>query len=263
MLITIPATAEGGIATTSVLDLEPLLAYVRQCRPDALSLMPPTGPDDLPNGAALLTIKNRLEAEGLGVVAGTWEIPAKAPVGDPGWQLQQLFDARWLTAALGEAGVDLLPIRWRPSCAGTEGRDARSRYLAGVLEEAERSGVRLALYVDRLDDEGADTLQEFAGAPLGVCWEIGEPEDLGGRTRLFGGGLLAVDLGSAVFAGADLDADDPTSWLSRLTRTLGESGFAGPLLLRHLGSPAEYAAAVGFVRGLLAAHGRPVLVRTP
>jgi len=108
MLITLSSAAHGGPPAASVLGLEPLLVFLRQCRPDAVSLLPPPGPDDLPNGAALLAIKNRLEQEGLRAVGGCWRVPHEAPVEDPGWQVQSLFGARALVAALGEAGVEPL-----------------------------------------------------------------------------------------------------------------------------------------------------------
>ena len=80
MLITIPASAHGEAAPTSVLDLEPLIAYARQCRADAVSLMPPPGADDLPNAAALVAMKGSLDAAGLQVVGGSRAVPEDAPV---------------------------------------------------------------------------------------------------------------------------------------------------------------------------------------
>src|SRR5688572_29804913 len=142
MLITLPASAHGDASATSVLDLEPLIAYTRQCRPDAVTLMPPDGQDDLPNGAALLTMKNRLQAEGLQVVGGSWVVEADAPIDDPGWELETLFAARALVAALGEAGVDCLTVDWEAAPADAVGRDAQTRWLERLLEEAQRAEVR-------------------------------------------------------------------------------------------------------------------------
>jgi hypothetical protein len=230
MLITVPGTAHGAAAPTSILDLEPLLTFVRGCRPDAVSLLPPCGADDLPNGAALLPIKNRLAEEGLKLAADTWEIPVGAPVLDPSWQMQQLFEARWLLAALGEAGIDLLPVNWAPPCPGVEERDARNRFLDGMLEEAERSEVRLALY------GGGEGLAHSSGC-LGAC--SGFPLT---PTVL---PLLAVDL-----SGAREALIGRPELLAQLAQALPPS-FAGPLLVRGLSTPAEYEAAVSHLRAAL------------
>ena len=86
--------------------------------------MPPLGADDQPNGAALIAMKDRLEAEGIRVAAGAWEVPEDAPVLAPAWQAEAGFEARALIAALGEAGVQPLTVAWRPPCGEPAQREA-------------------------------------------------------------------------------------------------------------------------------------------
>src|SRR5687768_935963 len=145
MLITIPSDVLGGAPVSSVLDLEPLLEFARHCRPDAISLMPPVGADDQPNGAALCAMKDRLEREGIRSVAGWWEPAVTQSSGSAAWVAQNLFEARALIAALGEAGVEPLVVRWRlPAGSAALGPAARE-LLDGLVDESERSQVRLAL----------------------------------------------------------------------------------------------------------------------
>jgi len=260
MLITIPAAADGGASTSSVLDLEPLLTYVRQVRPDAVSLMPPPGADDLPNGAALLTIKNRLETEGLGVIGATWDIPADAPLLDPGWQMQQLFEVRSLIAALGEAGIDLLPVCWRAHGEGPEHRAVMRRYFCGMLEEAERSAVRIAVYSGAHHNGAAALVRELDSPLLGVCYELSEPGDGPPHVRSTGELLLAVDGGAPTAGLLAHDGEEPSVVAEALT-ALASAGFDGPLLLPRLGAPQAYASAVRLVRGILSAQAPALLTR--
>src|SRR5579862_1270803 len=184
MLIAVPPTACGFPAATSVLELEPLLAFVRQCRPDAVSLLPPVGADDLPAGAALAAMKERLEDEGLRVVPGCWEIPARAPVADEGWQAEAVFDGRALLAALGEAAAEPLVVRWLAPAETPAARAALVGCLERWGEEAERSRVRIALN-GLAPMVARSVLRQLGSEWLGVCRDAlpsGRPQEPGDST---------------------------------------------------------------------------------
>lgn len=248
MLITIPAAAAGAAGATSVLDLEPLIAYCRQCRPDAVVLMPPIGQDDLPNGAALLTMRNRLEAEGLQTVGGSWRVPADAPVDDPAWEMETLFTARALVAALGEAGVDLLTVDWAAS------PEALPDWLERLLEEAQRAEVRLAVRSALSAAEADQLLRRLESPFLGLGLAV-EPtpihlEAAPRRIRSLGAKLFTVQLPVLPFGEGETGA----AWLP-VVRALQETGFRGSLQVDGCETPVEYAQAVGLARGLLLAGG--------
>jgi sugar phosphate isomerase/epimerase len=252
MLITIPASAHGTQATASVLDLEPLLSYCRQCRPDAVSLLPPTGPDDLPNGAALLAMKGRLEAEGLRVVAGAWEVPASAPVGDAGWQTESLFEARAVVGALGEAGVAPLTVDWRPRVRSSAARTAMYHFLERLTEEADRARVRIAFQPSFPLADADGVVREFESEYLGVGLDL---RDAGvravesARAGLSSAGerLFAVEGGRCGLG----DGKTADAWRG-LVKRLREMRFSGPVHVSGLSSPVEFGCAVGFLRGLCA-----------
>jgi sugar phosphate isomerase/epimerase len=261
MLITIPGTAAGRADATSVLDLEPLLLYARRCRPDAVSLMPPVGADDQPNGAALLTMKDRLAAEGLAVVAGCLEIPEDAPVQDPAWQAQSLFEARALVAALGEAGVGPLAVRWNPSAARPDARQALLDFVGPLVEEAERAQVRLALQARLPFRELGKVLRQLESPYLGVRYDFAGPgagqSDAGGQIRSFGEKLFVFHTCHPRLedtSGALNRTSDGSNWRD-VVSALMDIDFSGPVHLEGEESPVEYAHAVGFFRGLLAAAG--------
>jgi sugar phosphate isomerase/epimerase len=258
MWITVPASAPGGPELTSVLDLEPLLAYARQCRPDAVSLMPPPGADDLPNGAALAALKDRLEKEGLRVVAGCWEVPSGAPFLDPAWQAQTLFELRALVTALGEAGVEPLTLTWPTASPDPASQDGMRALVGSLLEEAERAGVRLAVGSGMFPDPAA-FLEQIPSPWLGICWEAGGSlsreaavQQIGAfGERLFTVRAEAVGLAARLSAGPGREGGG-LDWPPAL-RALEGGGFAGPVLLSARHGPAEYAWAVGYLQGLLRA----------
>jgi hypothetical protein len=246
MLIALPASAAGHPAA-SVLDLEPLLAFVHDARPDAVRLMPPTGPDDLPNGAALAAIRSRLEAEGVRAVAGDWVIGPDAPVLDDSWQTEALFAARALVAALGEAGVDPLTLVWRPAPAKDPRLEGLRIFLERLVEEAERAQVRIALW-SALDEAAVGRMLRAVDSPrLGLCQEW-ESTPQSRRRFTPSPELLAVRLN-----GAEL-ANGGSGW-KVLIRDLARHQYQGLLCLEGLHSPLAYAHAAGYLRGLVQGAG--------
>ena len=239
MQITIPASADGTAGATSVLDLEPLIGMARQCRADAIRLLPPTGADDLPNGAALLAMKQRLERAELGVTAGFWRAPADADVEDPGWQTANLFEAKALLAALGEAEVGPLTVMWDAPLRDASHRAALHRFLENLLEESQRAGVPVALRSGLPLRERDLLLRTFETPFLGLCLDarVKAPEGLG--DRLFSACL-------------DFSAKDGhREGLVRLIRSLKMAQFVGPLHVLGPDQPLAFAYAVGWVRGVL------------
>ena len=246
MQITIPALGPGGAAPISVLDLEPLLELLRQCRPDAVSLLPPGGPDDLPNGPALLAIKNHLEREGIATVPGAWRVGPADPVSDLAWRTQTLFEVRALLAALGEAGTTPLVLEWEPPTREPGDLESLLEFLEPLLEEAVRADVRLAL---RLSADTAGYSRVFRELPspyLGACYDV---RRLPSATT----GAKTVDrLGERLFAvqaGRCWEANGPTTAWKRLMAALKAARFSGPFLLDAARTPVEAGCAVGFVRG--------------
>ena len=239
MQITIPASADGTAGATSVLDLEPLIGMARQCRADAIRLLPPTGADDLPNGAALLAMKQRLERAELGVTAGFWRAPADAEVEDPAWQTANLFEARALLAALGEAEVGPLTLVWDAPLREASQRAALHHFLESLLEESERAGVPVALRSGLPARERDLLLRSFDTPFLGLCLDtrVKAPESLGDR-------LLAACL---TFPARDGHREG----LVRLVRSLKSAQFAGPVHVIGPEHPVAFAYAVGWVRGVL------------
>ncbi len=243
MLITLPADAYGGPAPASVLDLTSLLAFARACRPDAVCLKPPIGPDDQPNGAGLLAIRERLEAEGLRVFCQPVTIPATAPVTVPSWRMATLFESRALAAALGEAGLSQLVIRWY--AAPDAGDMSLLAFLDRLLEEANRNGMRIALQLPSMARLESVLLQMGNGA-LGTALPLAELDGASGpvldsdpRLRL-----------QCAFAPDDLEKVDagallrPLAWLEAI-------GYEGPLYLGEQASAPAYAEAITKVRGLI------------
>ncbi|HTE19384.1 MAG TPA: hypothetical protein VK689_13500 [Armatimonadota bacterium] len=246
MLITLPASAHGEAAPTSVLDLEPLIAYARQCRADAVSLMPPPGADDLPNAAALLAMKNSLEASGLQVVGGSWRVAENAPVSAPAWQAETLFEARALVAAIGEAGVDPLVVEWCAPCEEPAGRQSLIGVLKPLVGEAERAGVRLAIGGSLSRKGIAALLCELDSRSLGFCLEaaVSTGDSHAEWLRSLALRLYAVRLPTSDPApGADAARADTV----RMLRSLR---FTGPLHLQPSGTPVETARAAGLIQGL-------------
>lgn len=239
MQITIPASADGTSGATSVLDLEPLIGLARQCHADAIRLLPPTGADDLPNGAALLAMKQRFERANLGVTAGFWRAPADADVESPAWQTANLFEARALLAALGEAEVGPLTLMWDAPLRDASHRAALHRFLEGLLEEAERAGVPVALRSSLPARERDLLLRTFETPSLGLCLDarVKVPDGVGDR-------LLSACLPFS-------PKDGNREALVRLVRSLKECGFAGPLHVLGPEHPLTFAYAVGWVRGVL------------
>lgn len=251
MLITIPATAHGREIADSILDLEPLFDYLHECRPDAVRLTPPLGADDQPNGPALLAMKVRLEAEGIGVVPERLRVPANAPVEDESWRAQWLFETRALLTALGEAGVEPLDVTWLPRA----GREVIEPFLEGLLPEAETSGVHIAFQGTMPLPELAAITQSFRSPWLGIG--AGADHFRGSRTTLgaAAGRILTFD---TLLNGKPEESRD-IDWPA-VMRLLVKSGFEGPLLIDGLSSPLAYAKAVGYFRGLLAATQRAARV---
>jgi sugar phosphate isomerase/epimerase len=267
MLITIPAALPGSPSPRSVLDLEPLFDLLRQCRPDAVSLMPSLGPDDLPNGPALAAIKHRLEAEGITAVPGSWRVHPADPVDDPAWKLQSLFDIRAQIAALEEASMSPLIIEWDAPAQEPGALQALVEFLLPVVEEAERAQVRIAV---RLWDEPevvSAALRQIDSPWLGVCYDL---RQMGARKgdalrhlEALGSHLFAVQPGRCWTTGADTLSTGSAPW-KRLVTTLCQSGFSGPVLLDAVRTPVECGCAVGFIRGILAIAGtRPLPSLSP
>lgn len=254
MQITVPTFTHGTLGAVSVLELEPFLHFARQCRPDAVSLMPPLGADDQPNAAALLAIKGRLEEEQMKAHAGVLLIEREAPVLSPAWQTQNLFEARALVAALGEASVEPLILDWQPPLLESLFRDALSAFLERLLEEAGRAGVRVALRASISAAELRALLELHPAEWLGACWDaspasarIAPESDL----EVLRGRLTAVSFRSPQVLGPN--AYGALAPCAHSLRALLQEGFSGPLLIDGQGSPVEYAHAVGVVRGVLAA----------
>jgi hypothetical protein len=246
MLITIPASA-GGAVPTSVLALEPLLDFAGQCRPDAVSLMPPIGPDDQPNGAALSAMKERLENAGLQVVAGTWETPADAPVADPGWQTEQAFEARALLSALGEAGVGPLSVHWSAPLQTGAHHDALLRIIDAMLEEAARSRIVVALDVDAARAGTQPVTEVLKTEWLALSCRVDEPGTAlrwleRDRAELHGR-LVAIHLDASAL-------EQPGEDLKVLFETLGTLQFTGPVIVDGVSAGIDTVAAVGYLRGL-------------
>jgi len=259
MLITLPASAHGHADAASVLDLEPFLEFARQCRPDAVSLMPPLGADDQPNGAALLAIRDRLEAQGIGVVGGAWEVPEDAPVLAPAWQAQTGFEVRALIAALGEAGVQPLTVVWRAPCGDTAHREVLKDVLARLVDEAERAEVRLALQARLSLRELGPVLRSLDSPRLGlsahVAGFIAPGHDVAQHLLAAGDRLFAVEASRPACALSHVPEAIPgekgAGW-DHVLDALDEIRFDGPFLIRDLASPLEYAHALGFFRGAAA-----------
>ncbi len=251
MLITIPATAHGREIADSILDLEPLFDYLHECRPDAVRLMPPLGADDQPNGPALLAMKVRLEAEGIGVVPERLRVPPDAPVEDESWRAQWLFETRALLTALGEAGVEPLDVTWLPRV----GREVIEPFLEGLLPEAETSGVHIAFQGTMPLSELATITQSMGSPWLGIG--AGADHFRGNRASLgtAAGRILTFD---TLLNGKPEESRD-IDWPA-VMRLLVKSGFEGPLLIDGLSGPLAYAKAVGYFRGLLAATQRATRV---
>ncbi len=243
MLITIPASADGTSGPTSVLDLEPLVGVARECRAGAIRLLPPIGADDLPNGAALLAMKQRLERANLGVVPGFWRAPADADVADPAWQTANLFEARSLLAALGEADVQPLTLLWEAPVRDAGERAALRAFLQRLLEEAERAQVRVALQADLAGRAWGELLRNCGSRYFGACWT---PE--GGSDPVRTVDLLGEKLFAALMR---LDAGTDEHRTARALRTLAGSGFQGPAHVVGPSTAAGYAHAVGWMRGVL------------
>jgi sugar phosphate isomerase/epimerase len=250
MYIAVPANAHGGPEPASVLTLEPLLAFARECRPDALALMPPVGPDDQPNGAALYAMHDRLEQDGFRVIGGCLEVPPDAPVEDPGWQIQNLFEARALVAALGEGGVCLLTLAWAADAASPGGRRALEEFLVRLLEEAERAPVAVALQAELLPEGLLELLDALPSRCLGACLDAAQAA--GARA-----GELLEALGERLFAVRALHG---AAVRPEALKALRRAAFNGPICITGLNSPVEYARAVGYFRGLEA--GAPPLERS-
>jgi hypothetical protein len=247
MQITVPAESCGTAAPVSVLDLEPIIDFARQCCPDAVSLGPPMGADDQPNAAALIAMRHRLEAEGLGVIGGTWRVPDAAAASSGSRQAENAYEARTLIAALGEAGVGLLPVEWCVQPDG-EAQAAVAQFLSDVAAEAERAGVRIAARLPGAPHAASDLLRRLSLPSVGLCWDapVHSPTLVEETLGLIGDRLLAVRVPAArepaaLYAGG---------W-RRLTEVLRESGFSGPVLVGGSRGP-ETAFTVGVLRGLLA-----------
>jgi hypothetical protein len=258
MLITIPAALPGSPSPRSVLDLEPLFDLLRQCRPDAVSLMPTLGPDDLPNGPALAAIKSRLEAEGITAVPGSWRVHPGDPVQDPSWRLQSLFDIRAQIAALEEAAMSPLILEWDAPLHDAEGQEALVEFLQPVAEEAERAQVRIAVRLWEEPEAVSATLRQIASPSLGVCYDLRQSGTRKGQAvrhlEALGDRLLALQPGRCWTPNADTLSTGSAPW-KRLLTHLKQSGFSGPLLLDTVRTPVECGCAVGFLRGLLAIAG--------
>ena len=264
MLITIPGDAYGGAVPTSVLDLDPLIHYARHSGPDAIRLMPPQGPDDQPNGAALMAIKERLEAHGLQAVAGGGDMFGSRGAPDPRWQIGRLFEARAMVAALGEAGVEPLTLHWGPRVTDAHW-DAGCDFLERLLEEAERAQVRLAI-APGAEGPSPEMLhrlfRHFASPCLGAACTIGLP-DVSPRTtvdqiRALGSKLMVVAVRPVHEEGAETatlrDERGGLYWTA-VGGALREIGYSGVVLLDGFTSPTGTARAIGFLRGVLARAG--------
>jgi len=258
MLITIPAALPGSPPPKSVLDLEPLFDLLRQCRPDAVSLMPSLGPDDLPNGPALAAIRSRLEAEGIAAVPGSWRVHATDPVADPSWRVQSLFEIRAQIAALGEAAMSPLVIEWDAPSQDSGEREAIVDFLLPVVEEAERAQVRIALRLWDNPEVVSAVLRQLDSNYLGVCYDLRQAGVRKGsalrQLEALGSHPFAFQPGRCWTTGADTLSTGAAPW-KRLMTTLKQSGFSGPVLLDTVRTPVECGCAVGFMRGILATAG--------
>jgi len=254
MLITLPSHVLNGKAPTSVLDLEPLMGLLRQCGPDAVSLMPPDGADDLPNGPALVAMKDRLGSEGVAVIPGAWRVRSTDPVEDGAWRAQTLFGVRALVAALGEAAMSPLVLDWDAAAE----RAALEQFLAPLLDESERAGVSIALRVRNEREAGAAVVSALGSPRLGVCFEVWSADESRAATvrRLesLGDQVLAVRAGRCWEAGGTPEATAAVPW-QRVLDVLRKNRFDGPVLLDSARTPVEAGSAVGFFRGLRAARG--------
>lgn len=242
MLITIPSDVLGGEPVSSVLDLEPLLEFARQCRPDAVSLMPPIGADDQPNGAALCAMKDRLDREGIRTVPGWWEPAAVQSSASAAWVAQNLFEARALIAALGEAGVEPLVLRWRlPAGSAALGPAARE-LLDGLVDESERSQVRLALHIPGHAESVGEILTSIRSPRLGAACEVGGGQDSSKYVHALRDRMYSIQAAKP-HAGA-------ARW-RKLGSVLRESAYEGPITISGLETPIEYAHAIGLLRGAM------------
>jgi hypothetical protein len=246
MQITVPAESCGTAAPVSVLDLEPLIDFARQCCPDAVSLGPPMGADDQPNAAALIAMRHRLEAEGLAVVGGTWRVPDTAALCGSR-QAEHAYEARTLIVALGEAGVGLLPVEWSAQADG-DAQPAVVQFLSDVAAEAERAGVQIAARMPGAPHAASDLLRRLSLPNVGLCWDapVHSPTLVEETLGLIGDRLVAVRVPAArepaaLYAGG---------W-RRLTEVLRDSDFSGPVLVGGTRA-SETAFTVGVLRGLLA-----------
>lgn len=258
MLITIPAALPGSLTPKSVLDLEPLFDLLRQCRPDAVSLMPTLGPDDLPNGPALAAIKSRLEAEGITAVPGSWRVHPGDPVEDPSWRLRSHFELRAQIAALEEAAMSPLILEWDAPTGEAGAAESLVEFLLPVVEEAERAQVRIAV---RLWDEAevvSSILRQIDSPYLGACYDLRQgslrKSSVIRELELLGERLLALQPGRCWTTGADTLSTGAAPW-KRLVTWLKQSGFDGPILLDTVRTPVECGCAVGFMRGVLSTSG--------
>ena len=258
MQITIPAALPGNPPPKSVLDMEPLFELLRQCRPDAVSLMPSLGPDDLPNGPALAAIRSRLEAEGIAAVPGSWRVHPTDPVNDPSWRVQSLFDIRAQIAALGEAAMSPLIIEWDAPALEADERQTLLDFLVPVVEEAERAQVRIAVRLWDEPEAANSTLRQIDSDYLGVCYDLRQVGARKGsavrQLEALGNHLFALQPGRCWTTGADTLSTGAAPW-KRIITTLRQSGFSGPVLLDTVRTPVECGCAVGFIRGILASAG--------
>jgi hypothetical protein len=206
-------------------------------------------------------MKDRLETEGMRVVPGAWQIAGDSAVDDPGWQIQSVFEASALIGALGEASVDPLTIRWDAPCEDSIARRPLLGFLERLLEHAERSRVRLALSAGLDSRQLSDVLRDLHSPYLGACCDIGRRStDVTAEIRLLGEKLFALDAPPGVGSLSSPSGSPGTrlDW-SVLVQTVRGSGFSGPVFLPEKATPVEYACAVGFFHGLVAAGGlRPV-----
>lgn len=254
MLITLPAHVLNGSAPTSVLDLEPLMELLRQCGPDAVCLMPPDGPDDLPNGPALMAMKNCLASHGVAVAPGSWQVRSQDAVETDSWRTQTLFEIRALVAALGEAAVSPLVLDWN----APPDRPALERFLEPLIEEAERAGVSIALRLQGDHETASALVRDLDSSQLGLCVELWTEDSsrtaVVRRLENLGDRLLAVRAGRCWEAGGTPEATAAAPW-RKIMEVLRKAQFSGPLLLDSTRTPVEGGTAVGFFRGLRAARG--------
>jgi hypothetical protein len=246
MFIALPAGAAAMPDPQSVLDLEPLIDFLRQTQVEAALLPPPPGADDQPNAAALLTIRERLAADGLQLIPAPLVVPGDAPVGDERWLAQLVFESRILVATYGEAGVASLVVDWRPSGASPSERGVRQQFQESLLEEAERAEVRLDWLGPEPLAERALWVASLRTDAAGLTWSpvtgAGD-EELREASRL---PLTCVLLRAQGPRGS-------SEWAG-VAGALAAGRYEGPVVVTGAGlTPVVYAAAVGYLRGLVEA----------